>query len=42
MLQEDEEFVKKNYEQALKNTFVKIDRVLITPAGKKALEKIGK
>ena len=42
MLLEDENFIKKNYEQALKDTFVRIDKVLITPAGKKALDKIGK
>ena len=42
ILQEDENFVAKNYEEALKSTFVKIDKQLITPAGKKALEKIGK
>ena len=39
---EEEEFARKNYEAALISTFVKIDKQLITPAGKKALEKIGK
>ena len=42
LLMDDEEFMKKNYKTALENTFVKIDRQLITPAGKKSLEKIGK
>ena len=42
MLMEDENFEKKNYEEALKTIFVKIDKQLITPAGKKALEKIGR
>ena len=42
MLQEDENFAQQKYEEALKSTFVKIDKQLITPAGKKALEKIGK
>ena len=42
ILMEEEEFARKNYEAALISTFVKIDKQLITPAGKKALEKIGK
>ena len=42
ILQADENFAKQNYEEALKQTFVQIDKQLISPAGKKALEKIGK
>ena len=37
-----EEFKQKNYEQALINTFIKLDQMLLTPAGKKQLEKIGR
>ena len=41
-LKEDEHFRAQNYEQALTNIFVKIDKMLLSPAGKKELDKIGR
>lgn len=41
-LSSNEDFKKKNYEKALKETFLKLDHMLISPAGKKELDKIGK
>ncbi len=41
-LSSNEDFKKKNYEKALKETFLKLDQMLISPAGKKELDKIGK
>ena len=41
-LMADENFEAKNYKKALEQTFVKIDKKLISQQGKKDLEKIGK
>lgn len=41
-LRAQEEFKQKNYEKALINTFIKLDQMLLSPAGKKELEKIGR
>lgn len=38
-LRQDQDFKKKDYESALRNTFLKIDRMLITPEGKAELKK---
>ena len=42
LLKSDDQFKAENYEQALINVFVKIDKMLLSPAGKKELEKIGR
>lgn len=41
-LKSDEQFRTQNYEQALINVFVKIDKMLLSPQGKKELDKIGR
>jgi serine/threonine protein phosphatase PrpC len=41
-LKNDDSYKAQDYEQALKNVFVKIDKMLLSPAGKKELDKIGR
>ena len=41
-LRGSEEFKNRNYEKALVDTFLKMDTMLLAPAGKKELDKIGK
>ena len=39
-LKKNENFKKKNYQQALIDVFLALDRMLLTDAGKKELQKI--
>jgi len=41
-LMDDKDYKEKNYESALRNTFLKIDRMLLTEQGKKDLGKIAR
>ena len=41
-LKNDPDFRQQKYEQALTTVFVKIDKMLLSPAGRKELEKIGR